>query len=41
VVRDVNLNNEPNLAPESLKINIQPSPPNDVLGVADTNVPGE
>ena len=41
VVRDVNLNHEPNLVPESLKINIQPSPPNDVLGVADTNVPVE
>jgi tetratricopeptide (TPR) repeat protein len=41
MVRDVNLNNEPNLAPESLKVDIQPSSPNDVPGVADTNVPGE
>ena len=41
VVPDVKVVPEPNLAAESLKMNIQPSPPNDVLGVTDTNVPVE
>ena len=38
---DVKMGPEPNGIPESLKIKVKPSPPNDVLGAADINVPGE
>lgn len=41
VVPEVKMGPEPNVVPESLKIDIQPPAPNTVLEVADINVPGE
>jgi len=41
VVPDVKMGPEPNGVSESLNINLRPQAPNNVLGVADTNVPGE
>lgn len=41
VVPDVKMGPEPNGVSESLNINLRPQAPNSVLGVADTNVPGE
>jgi hypothetical protein len=40
-IPDVKVEPEPNGLSESLKIQVQTSPPNDVLGVVETNVPGE
>lgn len=41
VVPEVKMGPEPNVVPESLKIDIQPPAPNTVLGVTEVNVPGE
>lgn len=41
VVPDVKMGPEPNGVSESLNINLRPQAPNNVLGVADTNEPGE
>lgn len=41
VVPDVKIQPEPNAVSESLNIKLRPQAPNNVLGVVDTNVPGE
>ena len=41
VVPDVKIQPEPNAVSESLNIKLRPQEPNNVLGVVDTNVPGE
>jgi len=41
VVPDVGIQPEPNAVSESINIKLRPQTPNNVLGVVDTNVPGE
>jgi tetratricopeptide (TPR) repeat protein len=41
VVPDVGIQPEPNAVSESIKIKLRPQAPNNVMGVVDTNVPGE
>ena len=41
VLPEVKMRPEPNAIPESIKVEVKPSSPNDVLGVADVNVPVE
>ncbi len=41
VVPEVGIQPEPNAVSESIKIKLRPQAPNNVMGVVDTNVPGE